>query len=139
MNRIAIALLASAAALAATTARADTRVSVGVNVGAPVYRPAPAVVYAPPPVVAYNPAPVVVAPAPRGYWKEVTVKTWIPERVVINRNRWGREVRVVEPGYYTYRTDRVWVDDRHDNGRHYGHDRRDYSYGYDHNRGGWNR
>ena len=150
MKPIAIALLASAAALAASSARADTRVSIGVNVGGPVYRsPAPAVVYAPPPAVVYAPAArtVVVAP-PRGYWKEVVVKTWVPERVVINRGRWGRDVRVVEPGYYTYRTDRVWVDGRHDNGNHYGHDRRDYSYGYnrdhgrDHDRdsrGGWNR
>lgn len=145
MNRIAIALVASAAALAASSARADTRVSIGVNVGGPVCRsPAPAVVYAPAPTVVYAPAAPTVVVAPRGYWKEVVVKTWVPERVVINRNRWGREVHIVEPGYYTYSTDRVWVDDRHDNGRHYGHDRRDHSYGYhrDHGRdshGGWRR
>lgn len=143
MKRIAIALLATTAALAASSARADTRVSIGVNVGAPVYRhPAPTVVVAPPPVVAYTPAPVIVAAPSRGYWKEVVVKTWVPERWVSSHDRWGRHVRVCEPGYYAYRTDRVWVDGRHDHGHHYGHDRgnhyghdrdrdhRGYSYGY---------
>lgn len=140
MKRITLALFATAAALAATSARADTRVSIGVNVGAPVYRPAPpAVVYAPAPApqVVYAPAPVVVAPS-RGYWKEVQVKTWVPERWIVRTNRWGRAERMCEPGYYTYRTDRVWIDARSDHGRGYaygyGHDNR---YGYD-NRG-WNR
>jgi hypothetical protein len=136
MKRIAIALLVSAAALAANSARADTRVHIGVNVGTPVYRaPAPAVVYAPAPAVVYAP---VAAPA-RGYWKEVVVKTWVPERWVSSRDRWGRHVRVNEPGYYTYRTDRVWVDAHSDRGHHYGHASRDYAYGYDHNRGNDNR
>src|SRR3954470_8404743 len=125
MKRIAIALFATAAALAANSARADTRVSIGVNVGNPGYRPvAPAVVYAPPPVVAYAPAPA------RGYWKDVSVKTWVPERWVTSRDRWGRPVRVCEPGYFTYRNERVWVDGgpgRYDDHRG--------SYGYD-NRGG---
>jgi hypothetical protein len=136
MKRIAIALLASAAALAANTDRADTRVSIGVNVGTPVYRaPVAAVVVAP--VPRYAPAPVVVAAPSRGYWKEVSVKTWVPERVSFSRDRWGRSVRVVEPGYYTYRTDRVWVDGRHDNGNHYGRDR---GYSYDnHDRNRWGR
>lgn len=150
MKRLTLALLATAAAaLAATSARADTRVSIGVNVGGPVYRPAPpAVVYAPAPApqVVYAPAPivdcpppaVVVAPPSRGYWKEIQVKTWVPERWVVRTNRWGRTERVCEPGYYTYRTDRVWVDARPDHGRGYA-----YGYGHD-NRGGydnrgWNR
>jgi len=145
MKRIAIALVATAAALAATSARANTRVSIGVNVGTPVYRePAPAVVYAPapvyapPPAVVYAPAPVA---APRGYWKEIVVKTWVPERWVTSHDRWGRHVRFCEPGYYTYRTDRVWVEG-HDHGHHYGRDRgygydgRGYGYG---NNAGWNR
>ena len=137
MKRIAIALLASAAALAANSTRADTRVSIGVNLGTPVYRaPAPAVVIAPP-RVAYSPAPVVVAAPSRGYWKDVTVKTWVPERVAYSRDRWGRSVRVIEPGYYTYRTDRVWVDNRHDHGNHYGHDR-DHGYSYN-DRNRWDR
>jgi len=132
MKRITLALFAAAAALAATSARADTRVSFGINVGAPVYRhEPPAVVYAPAPSVVYAPAPTVVAPAPRGYWKEIQVKTWVPERWVVRTNRWGRSERYCEPGYYAYRTERVWVDTRHDHGREYG-------YGYD-NRGGWNR
>ena len=105
MKRLALCLIAAAAALAASTARADTRISFGINLGLPVFRPAPpAVVYAPPPAVVYAPV------EPRGHWKEVVVKTWIPERWVTSRDRWGRVVRVCEPGYFTYRTDRVWVD-----------------------------
>src|SRR5215510_2356086 len=108
MKRIAIALLVSAAALAANSARADTRVSVGVNFGAPAYQPAPSVVYAPAPSVVYAPAPsVVVAPA-RGYWKEVQVKTWVPERWLVRTNRWGRSERFCEPGHFAYHTERVW-------------------------------
>lgn len=141
MKRIAIALLATAAALAASSARADTRVSIGVNVGAPVYRPAPPVVaYTPPPTVVYAPAPTVVV-APRGYWKEVSVRVWVPERWVVRHDRRGRPERYLEAGYYTYRTDRVWVeavagrDHRYDN-RGYGYDnRRDNR----DNRYGWNR
>lgn len=133
MKATALAVLVAAAALAASPARADTRVSIGVNLGGPAYRPAPpAVVYAPPPV-AYTPPAVVVAPA-RGYWKEVPVKVWVPERWVVRHNRWGRPERYCEPGYYTYRTDRVWVDGR--DGRR---DDRGYGYGYDNHRNGWNR
>lgn len=126
MKRTALALLAAVAALAATSARADTRVSIGINLGGPHYRPAPpAVVYAPaPPTVVYAPAPV------RGYWKDVTVKTWVPERWTTSHDRWGRHVRVCEPGYFTYRTERVWVDGRSDHGP------RGHAYGYDNNRHG---
>lgn len=134
MNRIAITLLATAAALAATSARADTRISFGINLGLPAYRPVPpAVVYAPAPTVIYAPV------APRGYWKEIVVKSWVPERWVASRDRWGRMVRVCEPGYFAYRTDRVWVD--HDNHGHRGHSPApSYGHGYnrDH-RNGWNR
>lgn len=146
MKRIAIALLASAAALAFSSARADTRVSSGANVGAPVYRSAaPTVVYAPPTVVYAPAAPRVVVAPSRGYWEEVVVKTWVPERWVTGQDRWGRHVRVCEPGYFTYRTDRVWVEGDSDRGHHYGHERRDYSYGYNNHgrghdsRGGWKR
>ena len=140
MKRIAFALLATAAAaLAVNSARADTRVSIGVNLGGPSYRPAPTVVYAPPPAV-------VVAPS-RGYWKDVQVKTWVPERWVVRHNRWGRAERVCEPGYYTYTTNRVWVDGRSDHGRGsysygYGNDHRDNRYDNRDNRydnRGWNR
>src|SRR5687767_5825177 len=119
MKRIALALLATAAALAATSARADTRVSIGVNVGGPAYRPVP-------PAVVYAPPAVVVAPS-RGYWKDVQVKTWVPERWIVRTNRWGRSERIREPGYYAYTINRVWVDGRSDHGRG------SYSYGYGHN------
>lgn len=138
MKATALAVLVSAAALAALPARADTRVSIGVNVGGPAYRPAPpTVVYAPPPAVSYAPPAVVVAPA-RGYWKDVSVKTWVPERWVVRHNRWGRPERYCEPGYYTYRTERVWVDARDHRGP--GFDPRgSYSYGYDAPRSDWHR
>ena len=152
MNRIAIALVVSAAAFAASSARADTRVQIGVNIGAPAYRgpapvivsaPAPAVVYAAPPTVVYAPPPAVIVAPSRGYWKEVQVKTWVPERWVVRTNRRGHAERYCEPGYYTYHTDRVWVDGRSDHGRGYaygyGHDNhnpRDYRPG---NSRGWNR
>ena len=130
MKRIAtIALLATAAALAVPAAKANTNVSIGVRIGTPVYAPPAPVVVAPAPVVV-APAPVVYAPS-RGYWKDLTVKTWVPERTVMSRDRWGRPVRVCEPGHFEFTTQRVWVDGRHD-GR-YGYDNR-----YD-NRYGWNR
>jgi hypothetical protein len=145
MKRIAIALLATVGLAAAHSARADTSVRIGVNIGAPVYRHAPApVVVAPPPAVVYAPrAPVVVVPA-RGYWKDVQVKTWVPERWVVRHNRWGRAERYCEPGYYTYATQRVWVDSHDHRGhgpdhRGYGHDNR---YGHDDRRdhhNGWRR
>lgn len=124
MKHIALAFLATAA-LAAGSARAETHFRFGVNVGAPVYRTPAPVIVAPP--VAYAPPPaVVVAPAPRGYWKEMQVKTWVPERWVVRHNRWGRPERYCEPGYYTYTTQRVWVDARDDRRP----DHRGYGYGY---------
>lgn len=151
MKRITLALLATAAALAASSAHAETRVSIGVNVGGrPDYRPAP-------PAVVYVPAPpaVVYAPAPsRGYYQDVTVKTWVPERWVSKHDRRGHHVRVCEPGYFTYHTDRVWVDGRsgHDShgnrGYAYGHSAHDRDNRNNHHsshsshrdsRGGWNR
>lgn len=138
MKRITIALLATAATLAVASARADTRFSIGVNIGVPNYRPAPpTVVYAPPPPAVCPPAPAVVVAPARGYWKDVTVKTWVPERWVASRDRWGRPVRYCEPGYYAYRTERVWVD-AHDSG----YSGRGYAYGYDNRsdrREGWKR
>ena len=138
MKRIGIALLATAAALAANSARADTQVRIGVNVGPRGYHAAPpAVVVAPPPAVVYAPPAVVVAP-PRGYWKEVQVKTWVPERWVVRHNRWGRSERCHEPGYFTYTTQRMWVEDRDHRGHdHRGHDYRGngHAYGHDRDRG----
>ncbi len=132
MKTIALALLVSAAAVATSSARADTRISFGLNVSLPAYGVVPpAVDYAPPPTIVYAPV------APRGYWEEVVVKIWIPERIVIAHNRWGRAERVCEPGYFTYRTDRVWIEADHCAPRSHG-----YGYAYDRNRdyrGGWNR
>ena len=140
MKRIAIALLVSAAALAANAARADTSVRIGVNVGGPVFRPAPPVVVAPPPAVVYAPPPAVVVAPSRGYWKEVQVKTWVPERWVVRHSRWGRPERHCEPGYFTYTTQRVWVDGHHDHGHGHAYGRdRGYSYGYDRNDRGYDR
>ena len=162
MKRIVIVLVVSAAALAGHTARAESRVRIGINVGTPVYQPSePTVVYAPTPSVVYAPAPsVIYAPAPvavahnRGYWKDIEVKTWVPERWVMSHNRWGHHVRVLEPGYYSCRMDRVWVEGHEDRGYRGGYDNRGIygydndnnrgSYGYDNNRGhdnrgGWNR
>jgi hypothetical protein len=108
MKRIAIALLA-AAALTTLPVRAghDTRVTVSghFHLGPPTPTYVGPGHCPPPPVVHYVPAP-----APRGSWREVVVKTWIPERWVAGRDRWGRHLRMLEPGYFTYRTDRVWVD-----------------------------
>jgi hypothetical protein len=112
LNRTSLALIATAA-LAASALRAETRVSFGIHVGGPAYVPAPpAVVYAPPPVVVYAPPPTVVYAPASGYWKEIVVNTWVPERWVHSRDRWGRSVRLLEPGHYALRTDRVWVDAR---------------------------
>lgn len=116
MKPVVLALLAAAAALAASSAHAHTNVHVGVNVGAPAYRPAPRVVVVPAPAAHCPPAPVVVVPAPRGYWKEVHVKTWVPSRTVMGRDFRGRPVRIVEPGHFAYTTQRVWVDGRADRG-----------------------
>jgi hypothetical protein len=62
-----------------------------------------------------------------GYWKEVRVRTWVPGCWVTERRHHGREYRRYVEGYYSYRTDRVWVssdrrgrddcDDRNDNYR----------------------
>jgi hypothetical protein len=95
----------------------------GVIVGASIERhPAPVVVAGPP---ACYPAPrVIVAPcpppSPEGYWKEVTVRTWVPE-CWATRYDHGRHVRYFVPGHYEFRTDRVWVEYRHRD-----HDRDDH-------------
>ncbi len=113
LNRFALALLATTA-LATPALRSDTRFSIGIHVGVPVHLPPPPlVVHAPPPVVVHAPPPAVVYAPARGYWWEVVVKTWVPERWVHSRDRWGRTVRICEPGHYTYRTERVWVENRH--------------------------
>jgi hypothetical protein len=88
----------------ATTAKAGTDVSIHLNVGLP--------------------RGVVVVPphrghgpdyrdhrdhSPRGYWKEIVVKTWVAPRWVVTHGRRGRDNRTLVPGHYVYSTDRVWV------------------------------
>jgi hypothetical protein len=104
--------LFTAFAGSAATLHAGTDVHVHIGLGPVITRPLP-----PPVVVVERPAP------PRGYWKTVTVKEWVPGRWVITRSSRGREIRSFEPGYYSYREERVWVNfDRDHNDR--GHDGR---------------
>lgn len=71
-----------------------------------------------------------------GYWKPVTVRTWVPGYWT-TRYDCGRRLRVYVPGYWEHRTERVWVatgdpgwtdrygrHDRHNRHRGYGHDYR---------------
>lgn len=59
-----------------------------------------------------------------GYWKEVSVKVWVPGCWVVERHH-GRLVRRYVGGHYTYRTDRVREDhDRHDHDDRYDGDGR---------------
>ncbi|MBI2812718.1 MAG: hypothetical protein HYX71_00340 [Opitutae bacterium] len=52
-----------------------------------------------------------------GYWREIRVRTWVPGCWVVERGHHGRSYRRYVEGYYTYRTDRVWVaSDRHGRG-----------------------
>jgi hypothetical protein len=39
------------------------------------------------------------------------VKVWVSAEWVVTRGHHGREVRTLRPGYFTYRTERVWVAD----------------------------
>jgi hypothetical protein len=106
MKPITCALAVILAGLGTVTARADNRISLGVAVnvgpfGSPHYAPS---------VPAYCPAPAHPPVSARGYWDDITVKSWVPDRWVIGHDRWGRPVRVLERGYFTYRTERVWVE-----------------------------
>lgn len=44
----------------------------------------------------------------RGYWKEVTVRHWVPDTWEY-RYEYGRRIRVFVPGHWVMRRDRVWV------------------------------
>jgi hypothetical protein len=113
-----VAALSGFAGLA-TTAKAGTDFHINLNLGLP--RPPVIVVSSPShnaPGYAYGnnrgfDPHYVPAPAPRGYWKEVVVKTWVPAQWTLTRDRRGREIRTLAPGYFAYRTDRVWVDNGH--------------------------
>lgn len=58
-------------------------------------------------------------PPPRGYWKEVTVRRWVPDTWEY-RYDYGRRVRIFVPGHYILDRQRVWVayDRHHDHHRH---------------------
>ena len=63
----------------------------------------------------------------RGYWKNVTVRTWVPARWVIEYDRYGRQYRRQIGGHYINRIERVWVAHNH----HRGYDRHDRYDRYD--------
>ena len=66
---------------------------------------------------------------PDGYWKEVSVRFWVPGCWVVDRGYRGCDSRRYVEGHYSCRNDRVWVsNDRRD------HRDRDVSYGYGHRR-----
>lgn len=124
MKTTSFALLSLLAGLVAGTARAESRVYANIEI-----RPTPVAIA---PVVAPvipRYAPGHAAPrynAPRGYWQDVTVRNWVPDRWIVMPGRHGRSVRVFEPGHFVYSTDRVWVDNRggnHREGRMYGWNR----------------
>ena len=100
------------------SARAGTDIHIGINLNAGL---APLVV-AP---GYYRPvAPIVVErrhEEPSGYWKDVIVKKWVPERWVVSYGYRGRAERKFVPGYFTYDTERVWVsfNREHDHDRDY--------------------
>jgi len=92
----------------ANTAKAGSDIHINLGFG---LRPAPVMVA--PPRYYVPAAPVVIDrrhDEPRGYWKEVVVKTWVPARWVVSYVSHGREHRTLRPGYYAYNTHRVWVD-----------------------------
>jgi hypothetical protein len=116
-TKIALTALFAAVGGFASSASAHTDVHVGFGFATPVpvyYAPAPVVyapapAYCPPAPVYYAPAAPVVVARPEGYWNTVVVKTWVPEQWIVNRDRFGHPVRVLQPGYFSYRNDRVWV------------------------------
>ncbi|MBI5381527.1 MAG: hypothetical protein HZA31_06465 [Opitutae bacterium] len=78
---------------------------------APVCQPGPRVIIAPPAPVHCN-----------GYWKDVTVRTWVPGYWTM-RIHHGRQIRFYVDGHYELRTDRIWVDTRHHDRHAYNHRR----------------
>jgi hypothetical protein len=64
-----------------------------------------------------------------GYWKDVSVKVWVPGCWIVERSRHGREVRRYVNGHYEFRSNRVWV--AYDRGHHnrYNNHRSDYGRG----------
>ena len=126
----------------ANTASAGTDIHLNIGIGArpgpvivaPRYEPVVVVPAAPTFGYGYEARPMPVyrdacpPPAPSGYWKEVSVKVWVPAEWIFTRGHHGRDTRTLRPGYFTYRTERVWVADA---GRHndYGHGHNEFGYG----------
>ena len=46
---------------------------------------------------------------PRGYWREVSVRVWVPGGWVFERDHCGRGYKRYVEGHYELRPDRVWV------------------------------
>lgn len=90
-----------------TTANAGTDVHFSINLGSP-HRPVVVVPSRDHHGYGYNDG-YRGHHAPRGYWKEIEIKTWVPGRWVVTCDRRGREVRTFHRGHYAIRTDRVWV------------------------------
>lgn len=112
---ITLAALGGFAAFAnSASASPDIRVSIGFGTHAPVaaYCPPPALVVVDNRYNNYNDYNRYDHYRPAGYWKEIVVKTWVPAYYVTSRDWRGRPVRVIEPGHFAFRTDRVWVSNR---------------------------
>lgn len=63
---------------------------------------------------------------PRGYWRNVHTRVWVPGFWTMDRDRWGRPFRRYVEGHYELRRDRVWVSyNDHGHGRYDRHDRYD--------------
>lgn len=62
-----------------------------------------------------------------GYWRDVSVRVWVPGGWVVARDHCGRHYRHYVEGHYEFRTDRVWVATYDRGHRDYDrHDRRGY-------------
>jgi hypothetical protein len=104
----------------------------GIMIGAAINDSHHSTVYPP-----HNTAVVVRGPVVNdcddraGYWKDVSVKVWVPGCWIVERSRHGhsREVRRYVNGHYEFRSNRVWVAyDRGHNNRYDNH-RSDYGRG----------
>lgn len=63
---------------------------------------------------------------PRGYWRDVRTRIWIPGGWIVERDHWGRHCRRYVDGHYEFRTERVWVaGNDYGRGRYNRHDRYD--------------
>lgn len=130
-NIAAVSLIAALGGLALTpqTARADDKTLAaiggfigGVIIGSTINHSHPAPEYCEPSYAGGARVIIRHGPPHRGYWKEITVRTWAPGCWVVHYDDCGRRIRHYERGHYAYRTKRVWVSD---------HDSRD-DWRYDH-------